>query len=301
MRRSTSAAIVIVIAGLGLALLGSSCTMVQQASENVTKVANSPVVKTAQTLRSTFADITDEEEYYIGRSVAALILSKYNVYENDALTQYVNKVGCAVAAYSDRPETYAGYHFLILNTDEINALAAPGGLIFITKGLLAQCRDEDMLASVLAHEVGHVCAKHGLKAIKQSRLIDAFKTLGAQAAAQYSPADVSKLTDAFQGVLSDIAGQLIEKGYDRSQEYEADGLSVKFSTATGYNPKGLSDFLKNLAAASQKEGGKGWFKTHPEPLDRMTRVDQQIVALKVVPVKFPLRTNRFKQALASMK
>lgn len=289
------------VLALFLILSGAGCSLLKNPEETVTKIKNSPITKVAVAMRNSFADLTDEEEYYIGRSVAALVLAKYSVYDNEILTQYVNRIGSAVAAYSDRPETYAGYHFLILDSGEINALAAPGGFIFITKGLIGQCRDEEMLAAVLAHEVGHINAKHGLKAIKQSRLMDAFKLLGTEVAAKYSSADVAQLTNIFQGVLSDIAGELIEKGYDRKLEYEADSLSIKFTRATGYNPYGLRDFLKTLAGETKKEGGKGWFQTHPTPQDRLTRVEQQIAALKTVPVKFPRRTNRFKQVMAFMK
>lgn len=284
-----------------LALASAACSMLQKGEETVTKVSKSPIVKTAVTLRNTFADISDEEEYYIGRSVSALILAKYPVYENEALTKYINEVGGAVAAFSNRPETFAGYHFLILDSAEINALAAPGGFIFITKGLLARCRDEEMLASVLAHEVGHVNGRHGLQAIKQSRLIDAFKVLGAQAAAKYSPADVAQLTDLFQGALSDIAGQLIEKGYDRKLEYEADAYSVKFTKATGYNPNGLMDFLQAMAKETGKESDKGWFRTHPTPDQRIEKIRLQISGLNSVPKKDPLRTQRFKKAMAGLK
>jgi predicted Zn-dependent protease len=284
-----------------LVLAGAGCSLLQKGEETVTKVSKSPVVKTAVALRNTFADISDEEEYYIGRSVSALILAKYPVYENESLTRYVNQVGCAVAAFSNRPETFAGYHFLVLNSDEINAFAAPGGFIFITKGLLTQCRDEEMLASVLAHEVGHVNGRHGLQAIKQSRLIDTFKVLGAQAAAKYSPAEVAQLTDLFQGALSDIAGQLIEKGYDRKLEYEADAMSLKFTNATGYNPNGLLDFLQTLAKETGKEGDKGLFRTHPTPDQRIEKVRMQISSLNTVPKKEPARTQRFKKAMAGLK
>jgi len=293
--------IVIAVVLALLVLIGLGCSVIQKGTEAVSKVASSPVTKAAVALRNSFADITEEEEYYIGRSVAALILSKYDVYQNDPVTQYVNKVGSAVAAYSDRPETFAGYHFLILNSNEINALAAPGGFIFITKGLLAQCRDEEMLASVLAHEVGHVASKHGLKAIKQSRLMDTFKMLGSEAAAKYTPAQLSQLTELFEGALSDIAGQLIEKGYDRKLEYEADKLSVKVSMATGYNPNGLAKFLEALSGEAKKQGVKGWFQTHPTPEDRLERVKGQIEDLKTLPEESKFRAQRFKQAVSGLK
>jgi len=301
MNARTRTLTLIASAAVVLALLASGCSVIEKGADLVTKVDKSPVVKTAIALRNSFADITEEEEYYIGRSVAALILSKYDVYQNDLLTQYVNKVGSAVAAYSDRPETYAGYHFLILNSNEINALAAPGGFVFITKGLLAQCRDEEMLASILAHEVGHVASKHGLKAIKSSRLVDTFKMLGSDLAAKYTPAQLSQLTELFEGALSDIAGQLIEKGYDRKLEYEADKLSVKVSTATGYNPNGLSKFLEALSGEAKKQGVKGWFQTHPTPEDRLERVKGQIEDLKTLPEESKFRTQRFKQAASGLK
>ena len=284
-----------------LAFLGSGCSILQKGQEAVSKVEKSPVLKTAVALRNSFADITEEEEYYIGRSVSALILSKYDVYQNEPLTQYVNKIGSAVAAYSDRPETYGGYHFLILNSSEINALAAPGGFVFFTKGLVTRCRDEVMLASVLAHEVGHVASKHGLKAIKQSRLVDTFKMLGSDVAAKYTPAQLSQLTELFEGALSDIAGQLIEKGYDRKLEYEADTLSIKFTLATGYNPNGLAQFLETLTGEAKKEGVKGWFQTHPDPQDRLDRVKKQISKLESLPKENQVRNQRFKQAVSGLK
>jgi len=295
--------IVIAVVLALLVLIGSGCSVIQKGTEAVSKVASSPVTKAAVALRNSFADITEEEEYYIGRSVAALILSKYDVYQNEPLTQYVNKVGSSVVAYSDRPETFAGYHFLVLNANEVNALAAPGGFIFITKGLLAKCRDEEMLASVLAHEVGHVASKHGLKAIKKSRLVDAFKMIGSDVAARYTPAELSQLTEVFEGALGDIAEQLIEKGYDRKLEYEADELSVKFATATGYNPSGLTRFLDALAKAepAKKEGVKGWFQTHPQPQDRLDKVKAEIEDLKTLPEESKSRAQRFKQATSGLK
>src|SRR5574340_1141221 len=81
-------------------------------------------------------EINDSEEYYIGRAVAARILSQYPLYQNAAVTEYVNEVGQTVARKSARPNTFKGYHFAVLDTTELNAFACPGGTIFITKGLL---------------------------------------------------------------------------------------------------------------------------------------------------------------------
>lgn len=290
-RSPLSLSLAVLVSGLLLA----SCAMLQKGQELLTKENLTKVEKVATVVRNTFADITEEEEYYIGRSVAALILSRYEVYNNETLNRYVNVVGNAVAAFSSRPEIFGGYHFLVLDSAEINAMAAPGGFIFITRGLLRECKDEEMLAAVLAHEVGHVAAKHGLQSIKKSRLIDAFKLLGKEVAKKYTPAELSQLTEVFEGALGDIAGSLIERGYDRKYEYDADGLSVKLGLATGYNPQGLSDFLKNLEAREAKDKGLGWFKTHPAPKDRLEKVTKLVSAQKTLPVRDKVRLTRFKQ------
>ena len=123
----------------GLIVFSMSCATLEQGMDAVSGISAEDVddaVKVTQAVRKSFAEITEGEEYYIGRAVAALILSRYSVYKNKSVTTYVNRVGQAVAIHSERPEIYAGYHFLVLNTDEVNALAAPGGFIFITKGLL---------------------------------------------------------------------------------------------------------------------------------------------------------------------
>lgn len=289
-----------VLASLLLFFLGS-CAVVEKGAailEEEGKISagdKEAIVKTSTALRKTFSDITEEEEYYIGRSVAALILAKYPVYENENVTQYINRVGNSVVFFSGRPETFAGYHFLVLDTEEVNALAAPSGFIFITKGLLKKCSDEEMLACVLAHEVGHVGAKHGLKSIKKARLVEAFEIIGTEAAQRYGSEELVKLTKIFEDVLSDIVETLIERGYDRKYEYEADSLSVRTAADTGYSPQGLLDFLKIMAGDSSGVSGKGWFKTHPGAKERIEEVNKEIGLLKTASVKEPARTERFTQ------
>lgn len=285
---------------VGLALLAASACETLQKGADVFDAQSSKarsVAKTAKQIRSTFADISEEEEYYIGRSVAALILSRYDVYNNEGLTRYLNAVGSAVAAYSDRPETYAGYHFLALDTDEVNALAAPSGFIFLTRGLLKRCKDEDTLADIIAHEIGHVCAKHGLQSIQKSRLIDAFKLLGEQAAQKYGPQELAQLTGIFENVLGDISEKLIERGYDRKYEYEADELAAKFAARMRYDGKGLVDFLETMVQSTAGGADKGWFKTHPSPQDRIDRLQGAFKTFK----REAARTERFKASFKGLK
>lgn len=214
-------------------------------------------------LRSGFADISESEEYYIGRAVAAQILGRYKPLDDARLNRYAQTVAEAVAAASDRPATYKGYHVQVLDADEVNAFAAPGGFLFVTKGLLRLVKSEDELACVLAHEVAHVAKKHGLKTIQTARLTSAFATLGSEAAKRYSPQQVAKLTAAFEGSIDDIVNRLVVNGYSRDKEFEADKFAAVYAKSAGYDPEALGDFLKRMEAAGASGGGM--LKTHPAP------------------------------------
>ena len=289
-----------------MALL-SGCSAVQKGADilasqgKISEKDRAAIVGTSQALRSTFADITDEEEYYIGRAVSALILSRYKTVDDAAFTRYLNLVGMAVVYNSDRPETYGGYHFTVLDSDEVNAMAAPGGFVFVTKGLVRRCGDEETLAAILSHEVGHVAARHGLQSIKKSRLVDAFGVIGSTAASQLNSEELTKLTGLFEGALGDVLETLVGRGYDRKYEFEADELSVKFIAQTGYNPAGLAAFLTTMERDKPSGPVAGWFKTHPSPADRLTRVRAEIAALASVPAKLDIRTARFAAELERLK
>ena len=301
-RRPFASALAVVLALLALSACETIETLQKGADtvdRNVAKAGSTAktVTKTAGAVRSTFGDISEQEEYYIGRSVAAMILSRYKVYADDGLNRYLNTVGAAVAAYSDRPEIYAGYHVLALDSAEVNALAAPGGFIFLTRGLLKRCKDEDTLADILAHEIGHVCAKHGLQSIKKSRLVDAFRIIGQKAADKYGPQELAELTDIFEDALGDIAEKLIERGYDRKYEYEADDLAARFAARMRYDGGGLVDFLGTMVESDAGGADLGWFKTHPGPGDRISRVQGKVKAFK----RDKARTDRFKAAFKGLK
>jgi len=287
-------------------MMGVQCAQLQEGLGSLSKIKltsddTQAITRTSKALRKSFSDITEEEEYYIGRAVAALILARYPVYRNSVMTKYVNTVGQTVVIASDRPETYAGYHFLVLDTEEINALAAPSGFIFITRGLLKRCRSEEMLASILAHEVGHVCARHGLQSIKKSRLLEAFGVIGEEAVKKYGSEQLAQLTSLFEEALGDIVENLIERGYDRKYEYEADKLSVRFSSAMHYDPHGLLDFLQTMVEDTSGGADKGWFKTHPSPSDRINRIRKAVDSGASAATPADMRTTRFKRIIRTVK
>jgi predicted Zn-dependent protease len=204
-------------------------------------------------------EISPEEEYYIGRSVAARILASYKLLKDPEFTAYVNLAGQSIALHSGMPFTFGGYHFAILDSKEINAFACPGGIIFITKGMINLAVNEDQLAAILAHEIAHINHKDGLGAIQSSRWTEALTVIGSEAAKQYTPGEVSKLLNIFEGSIDDVVKSLVTSGYSKSQEYAADESALVYLKAAGYNPSALKNVLQNLqsktSASSASSGG----------------------------------------------
>ncbi len=225
------------------------------------------VAKGVNQIRKGFSDISESEEYFIGRAVAAQVLTRYKPLNDPGLNAYAQKVAQAVALASDRPSTFKGYHVQVLDSSEVNAFAAPGGFIFVTKGLLQLVKSEDELAGVLAHEVAHISKKHGLKTIQTSRLTSAFTILGSEAAKNYTSSQVSQLTTAFEGAVDDVVNKLVVNGYSRDKEYEADNFGAQYAKDANYDPGALKTFLARMEKA-EGAGGGGMFKTHPSPAKR---------------------------------
>jgi len=228
--------------------------------------------KVASAVRHSAEDISESEEYYIGRAVSAQIMSRYRPLDDPGLNLYAQKIVQAVSMASDRPSTYKGYHVQVLQSDEVNAFAAPGGFIFVTTGLLKLVRSEDELACVLAHEVAHVAKKHGLKTIKASRLTSAFATLGAEAAKNYTPSQMSQLTDVFKGSVDDVVNSLVVNGYSRDKEYEADKFGAQYARNANYDPAAMKSFLERMQEADKAGAGGGMFKTHPAATKRISEL-----------------------------
>jgi predicted Zn-dependent protease len=217
-------------------------------------------IKTEQATRP----ITDREEYYVGRAVAATILGQYRLYLDKRTTNYINRLGNALALASDRPFTYGGYHFAVLDSEEVNALACPGGIVFITRGMLKRTANEEELAAILAHEIAHVNHRDGLAAIKQSRWVEVVATLGSGATRELGGGQLDKLVALFEGSVNDVAKTLIVNGYGRKQELVADRRAMIFMHRLGYDPNGLTDYLAKLARQQETGAGKGFFATHPD-------------------------------------
>ncbi len=255
--------------------------------------------KSGEAVAKSFEDITPEQEYYVGRAVGANLLAQYRPLDAAAANSYLNLLGQSLALVSDRPETFGGYHFLVLDSAEINAFAAPGGLIFVSRGLLRCADSEDGVAAILAHEIAHVAKQHGLKAIKTARFKDAGLAIGMAAVEEYGSADLAKVTAAFSGTIDDITSTLVNSGYSRSAEKEADLAAVDILKRAGYDPNALVRMLEVMAGRLQP-GGPGFAKTHPDPKDRIASIREALGSGGAPPAAPPARKSRYQAALGKM-
>jgi len=253
---------------VGCATATQVATSVGVSAGYITEGQKQALDKTAVKVEKAARPVSETEEYYIGRGVAATILTRYSLYRNQTVTAYVNYVGNTVAMASTRPYTYGGYHFAVLDTEEINAFACPGGTIFVTRGMLRTVRSEDELAAVLSHEVGHVAHKHGLQAISSARWTEVVTTLATETAKTYTAAEMASLVDLFQGTVDDVFRTLVVNGYGREQELEAELLAVGCLKTCGYDGRQFIRVLDRLEQTSKQTSG-GFFSTHPDLAERI--------------------------------
>jgi predicted Zn-dependent protease len=250
----------------------------QAASETLTKIgattpggagqaANvaSKALQAAPTVQGAFADMDEPQEIELGRAVSAAVGKHYHLLRDRALTRYVALVGNAVAAHSERPDLR--YYFAVLDASEVNAFAAPGGFIFVTKGALSVMKDEATLAGVLAHEIAHVARRHAVETIKAQKRTDLVLLAGREATAQSS---IGAFSGAISAAADTVAEQVILKGFGRAEETEADRIGFGYAASAGYDPAGLRDFLSAMIDRGARDSTIGKFlSTHPGTEERL--------------------------------
>lgn len=213
-----------------------------------------------------FGEYTPEEENRIGRQIAGNLLGAVPLVRDEALQRYVNLVGTWVAQQSGRNDVT--WRFGVLDTNDINAFAAPGGYIFLTRGLYRLLGNEAELAGVLGHEIAHVTKKHHLKVLKQSTLIGA---LGQAASSKAQGSD-----PAVQNLIGNGA-EIMARGLDKEAEFEADRIGMVFAARAGYDPWGLPTVLQDMAALPAKDNRTSLlYKTHPHPADRLAALGEAV-------------------------
>jgi predicted Zn-dependent protease len=292
-----------VVASILLAvMLFSSCGEISDVGTQIAQEAGlisadeaESITRGAKAVEKTWQDLTPEQEYYIGRAVAANVFQTYPPLDKPEANAYLNLLGQSLVVFSDRPETFGGYHFLLLDSDEINAFAAPGGLILVTRGMLRCCENEDELAAVLAHEICHVTKKHGLSAIKQGRLTEAFTIIAAESAKQLGDEELASLTREFEGSVSDVVMTLTTSGYSRTQEREADAAAVQLLRRAGYAEASIIAMLQRMNERLADAGGLGFAKTHPSAQSRADAL--RPVVATAAPAANAARQQRFSAAM----
>ena len=246
-------------------------------------------IKSLVTNASQLREVDEKQEVEIGSGVASNLLGAAPLMPDAHVQKYVNQVGRWVAQQSERPNL--DWHFGVLESNDVNAFATPGGYVFITKGLLLNMKSEAELAGVLAHEIGHVLKKHHLKAIQKNAQV------GLLADALSIATQSSKNTEALNKIAG-VGTELYARGLDKEDEFEADRIGVVLAARAGYDPYGLPLVLQTLANINPQDSALAlMFKTHPAPTARLEALD------KTMPVNLdkyatqPQLTTRFVKTL----
>ena len=235
-------------------------------------------------------DVTAEISF--GRAIAARILGTYPAYDNPSVIKYINLLGATLALNTNRPELE--FHLMILDTDELNAYAAPGGYIFITKGALKYIKDEAELAGVLAHEMAHITEKHVVKDLKIKGSDDT--------------SDLAQLIGGSSGAARAAFGQAVDIGlelifkddYKKEDELQADKTGVIISALSGYDPTGLARYLSRIKPIKEKTPPPE-NSTHPSFDSRVIKINEVITKDGFNANSLAKNDSRFAEAMKNFK
>ena len=202
-----------------------------------------------------------DDEARSGDTIAATVLGAAPVWRNPRVQSYVNLVGRNLARQVERKDVT--WRFAVLDTPSVNAMAFPGGIVVVTRGLYRLLASEDELAAVLAHEIAHVNRKHQWKVIQKQKLI-----------AMAGEAVTKGNSDRTAQVVTDLGTRLIARGLDKTAEFEADRDGVVIAARAGYDSSALISVMGRLKALSNNADTSLLFSTHPSPADRIEAMTQ---------------------------
>jgi predicted Zn-dependent protease len=248
-----------------LALLVALCSLITYCTSS----SYNPITGETQ-----YVGLTEEQEVALGLQAAPQLIDEYGgLHPDQELQQLIDQIGQRLVEQTVAAETPYQFEFYLLGNEEIiNAFALPGGPIFMTKGLLDQLQTEGEIAGVLAHEIAHVLARHAAEQIAKGRLAEELS--GVAVIAAYDPEDPQASQQT--AVISQIVGQLLTLRYGREDELESDRLGVRFMGEGGYDPHAL---IRVMRALSESAGGveiPEFFSTHPNPDQRLERIQAAI-------------------------
>lgn len=206
-----------------------------------------------------------EREVALGQAMSKELEKQVKLVEDPLVQERVRRIGKKIAAVADRKDV--DYCFKAIDDKEINALSLPGGFVYVNKGLIDRVSNDDELAAVLGHEVGHIVARHSIKKL--------------QAALGYNLAQILTIPVPNAGPARETASLAFMQlylGYSREDELLADQLGARYTKLAGYNPQAMISFLKKLQEAGRRQPlqPKNYLKTHPYAPDRITAVKQEL-------------------------
>jgi predicted Zn-dependent protease len=292
---------------MAMALACTSCKEVSpllnnaMGNMNINEMANA--VTKGQQLMEGQRDMSQAEEVTLGSGIASNVLGAAPMSTDRKAQRYVNQVGQWLALQTERSDL--AWHFAVLDDSSYNAFAAPGGYVFITRGLLQSMRSEAELAGVLAHEIAHVVRKHHLNAIKKSADRAIWAELGGKGMTMLSQTSTMSKYKEMTPALTKLASagtEMYLRGLDKSDEFEADRMGVVIAARAGYDPYGLPAVLQTLQALNPSTAGLAlMFKTHPALSERLELLGQAMGSDFDRFENQPTLAARFKTSVAGPK
>jgi beta-barrel assembly-enhancing protease len=279
-----------------------ACSLLECTAVPVAPNSQGMVAAAAGVEKNARVEFTPEEEYLIGRAAAARILSAYRPYENNEATEYISSIGNALAVNSELPETFGGYHFLILDSSERNSFCAPGGFIFITRGLLRVLNSEDMVACALAYSISHIVMHSGLQSMSESRRADALSKLSVVAVQNSESEEMRNMNSALGQEVRQVSKMLVLSDLNRKQVMQADIMAIRLAALTGYDPFVFESVLKLLPELSS-ESKSPKESRFPSRNARIAAVESVLRGTTYSPVGqeyLEARRDRFIRALGSI-
>lgn len=240
------------------------------------EIADAVVEAQVAQLRTRF---NHDQEYYLGRAVAAQAIAKHGVARDEGLRRYVRRVGDAMVRVSDMvPANFGGYHFEVLDSDAVNGLAGPGGYVLVTRGAVLACRTEDELAGILAHELAHITRRHAEQVLRQgARWKSSFGSFARIAATATGLGDapyVGGLVDLFSDAVGEMGRVASENSYGPALENEADLEGTKLLFDVFYDWAALRNLLLAVGQSGAARGGS----LHADPEQRARMLERQLAA-----------------------
>lgn len=218
-----------------------------------------------------YVSLSTDQEVALGLQAVPEMSQQFGgIVDHPILSEYVEQVGDKVASATGAKQQVYDYDFHVLaDAETINAFALPGGQVFITIGLLKELRTESELAGVLGHEVAHVAARHGAEHLAKQQFSGAL--VGAVAVGASDPND--PYSAQRNAALAAGVAQMVNMKFGREDELESDALGVRFMDSAGYDPEGMKRLMQVLAKAGGGRSQPEFFSTHPNPENRLERID----------------------------